>query len=393
MRPTARGLGVLVAAPVLAVVARLFGQPELAVAAVAAAALLLVAVLGAAVVPLRLEVERSPRPARLPAGDPCRVHLRVRNVGTRPSPVATLRDDVGRFGTATLELAPMPRGSTREAAYSLPTSVRGVHPLGPVSATARDPFGLVVVRRELPGRTAVVVLPRTHPLAPLPPARGDERESGVRALATGSTVDEELASLRPYEPGDDVRRIHWRTTARTGEPVVRQFDEPLQRRTTVLLDTRPSAHDDASFERSVSAAASVVALAATRGELVRLVTTGGVDTRLVAAASEGDELLDRLAAVGPDPTGSLPAALALLAAPPRPARLVTCSGSPSPEELRGLVGATRQVSVHVLVLTGGAAAELEDPGPLVVRWTDRPGSDDLTGAWSDAVAPARVAAR
>jgi uncharacterized protein (DUF58 family) len=294
--------------------------------------------------------------------------------------VVTLRDDVGRFGTATLELGPLPRGVQRDAAYAFPTDVRGVHPVGPISIEARDPFGLAARRRHLVGRTAVVVLPRTYPLAPLPPARGEEREAAHRALATGSTVDEELAALRPYEPGDDVRRIHWRTTARTGEPVVRQFDEPWQRRTTVLVDTRPTAHDPASFERAVSAAASVVALAAGRGELVRIVTTGGVDTGLVAAAADGDDLFDRLADLRVDGSGSLTAALARLAAPPRPSRLVTCTGGPPDAELTGLAEATRHVPVHVLVLTLAGAGPVP-PGPLPVRWTGEPDRPGLSEVW------------
>ena len=81
-------------------------------------------------------------------------------------------------------------------------------------------------------------------------------------MTSSSTVDEEFASLREYVSGDDFRRIHWPSTARLGTPVVRQFDVPWQRRTTVLVDLRAAAHDDRSFERAVTAAASVVELAA-----------------------------------------------------------------------------------------------------------------------------------
>ena len=134
----------------------------------------------------------------------------------------------------------------------------------------------------------------------MPPAPGDEPEHGTHALTSASTVDEEFAALRDYVPGDDVRRIHWRSTARRGNPVVRQFDVPWQRRTTVLLDLR-AGPSEAAFERAVSAAASVVELVSRRDELVRLVTTAGEDSGFVPAAEHLDELLDRLAVVLPLP--------------------------------------------------------------------------------------------
>lgn len=390
MRPTTRGLIVAVAVPVLGLAGWLLGQPELSVGAAAAGSLLVLAVVHQAATPLALEVGRVPRPARLAAGAPCRVDLRVRNAGTRRSPVVELRDDVGAFGTATLDLAPLPAGATRQAAYAFPTDRRGVHPVGPLSATTSDPFGLVRTTKVLPGRTAVVVLPRSHRLDPLPPGRGDERDSGARALATGSTVDEELAALRPYVAGDDVRRIHWRTSARTGEPVVRQFDEPWQRRTTVLLDTRPSAHDEDSFERAVSAAASVVELATAGAELVRLVTTAGVDTGFVDGHG-ADDLLDRLAAVALDGRGSLTAAVSRLAGPLAPGRVVTCSGALGADEQRGLDAATRRAGVHVVVLCrSGAAAE--PTGAPVVLWDGSRATPGLTSAWSRAVAQMAVPA-
>lgn len=388
MRPTARGLIVAIAVPVLGAAAWLLGQPELSVAAAGGATLLVVGAVVQVANPLTLEVARVPRPGRLGAGTPCRVELRVRNVGRRRSPVVELRDDVGEFGTATLDVAPLPSGATRRAAYAFPTETRGVHPIGPLTASTSDPFGLLRTTRVLPGRTAVVVLPRTYRLEPLPPGRGDERESGARPLATGSTVDEELASLRPYVAGDDVRRIHWRTSARIGEPVVRQFDEPRQRRTTILLDSRPSAHDDPSFERAVSVAASVVELAAGGHELVRLVTTAGVDTGFVGTDG-ADDLLDRLAAVALDGRGSLTAAVSRLAGPVAPGRIVTCSGALGAEEQRGLDAVSRRAGVHVVVLCRSGATAAPTAAPVVL-WDGTGGGDGLRSTWARAVSEAAV---
>jgi len=382
VRPTRNGVIVLAMAPALGILAWLFGQPELAVLAAAAAAAVMAAAIAVRFVPMRIEVNRSIRPARLPVGEPCQVVLRVRNTAPVRSPVLALHDDVGRFGHASLQLAPLAAGATRDAAYVFPTHRRGLHPVGPLTVDIEDPFGLVRSTTVQPGTQTVIVLPRTWTLAPLPPAPGDEPERGVRALASNSTVDEEFAALRPYSPGDDIRRIHWRTTARLGTPVVRQFDQPWQLRTTVALDIRRTAHDGRTFERTVSAAASVVSMAAARNELVRLVTSGGDDSGFVPARDRVDELMDRLAEVGPDSRGSLTGTVAHLARRPT-GRLVTCVGNLEASEHGGLVRGARLFGLHVLVVTGRLVASDAPGGPAVVVWGD---DDDLTRAWQEGLA-------
>ena len=381
MRPTRTGVVVAIVTPALAVLGWLFGQPELAVIAAAGGCVLGVAALAVRFAPLRLELRRSIRPSRLPVGEPCQIVLRVRNVASLRSPVLALRDDVGRFGEASLQLAPLPAGATRDATYSFPTHHRGLHPVGPLTVDVEDPFGLWRASHPQPGVQTVIVLPRTWKLSPLPPAPGDEPERGVRALASNSTVDEEFAALRPYAPGDDIRRIHWRTTARLGTPVVRQFDQPWQLRTTVLLDVRRGAHDDASFERAVSAAASVVVMAARRQELVRLVTTAGDDSGFVPAGDRVDQLMDRLAEVGVDSRGSLTGTVAHLARRPT-GRLVTCVGNLEASEHGGLVDGSRRFGLHVLVVTGRLVTSETVIGPPVVLWD---GTTDLATAWAGTV--------
>jgi uncharacterized protein (DUF58 family) len=392
LRPTRHGTAVLLACPLLALVAWLLGQPELAVIGAAGLVALGAAAVRLAARPPVLDVRRTAHPPRVGRGDPCRIVLQVRNTSTRRSPVVTLRDDVGRFGSTSLELAPVPGGATREAVYAFPTEIRGIHPVGPLSATAADPFGLVRRTRVLGGAGTVVVRPQVHPLVPLPPTPGEEPEAGVRSLTTSSTVDEEFASLRPYGPGDDIRRIHWRSTARTGVPVVRQFDRPWQHRTVVLLDVRRSAHPDPdAFERAVSAAASVVALAADQGELVRLVTTGGVDSGMVAATSHLEDLLDALAGTTVDARGSLTGTLAHLARSAS-GRLVSCTGTIGGDEHTALSSGGRRFGLHVHVACGPTGPPPADD-TVVVRWDGTAGTGDLAIAWAAAVSAPVGAAR
>ena len=390
MRLTRAGVVAMAAVPTLAVLAWAFGQPELAIAAAALVAALAVAALVVRRTRPELDLRREIRPSRVAVGEPCQVHLAVRNVGAVRSGVMGLRDDVGRFGVATLHLAPLPVGATRDAAYTFPTHRRGLHTVGPLTIEVEDPFGLLRSRRTLDDTRRVIVLPRTWPLAPLPPAPGDEPEHGTRVLTSTSTVDEEFATMRPYTVGDDIRRIHWRTTARVGQPVVRQYDQPWQRRTTVLLDVRRPGHaspavdgatddpDGGAFERAVSVAASVLRHAAERHEIVRLVLTDGTDSGFVSADERVEELLDRLAAVGPDPDASLTAALAHLRTRPT-GRLVTCVGHLEQGELDGWDRGARGFGLRVLVGTD-ARPTAPVPGAVNVHWD---GSRPLTDAWVD----------
>ena len=161
--------------------------------------------------------------------------------------------------------------------YRVPTNRRGRYSLGPISLTVTDPFGLA--RRSWPAGAAdeVTICPRVHELRPPPGAPGRLRSASPFAVRFHApAVDgEEFLTLREYEVGDDLRRIHWRSTARTGELIVREDEAQWQPRAVVLLDTRPSAHDEASFEAAVEAAASVVARLARSVLPVEVLTTDG----------------------------------------------------------------------------------------------------------------------
>ncbi|MHB1138256.1 MAG: DUF58 domain-containing protein [Microthrixaceae bacterium] len=388
---TRRGVLLLVAVPPLALLAWVFGLPEAAVLSVAA----LVVVVGAWTwVTVRrplLEIRRAARPVRCTVGDLCRIQLDTRNRDRRRSPVVLLRDEVGRHGAAELHLGPLDPGARVVATYTLPTDRRGLQRVGPLRTTVEDPFGLARRTRVIGEHLTVIVLPRTWALAPLPPAPGDEPEDGITAVASLSTVDEEFSTLRAYVAGDDIRRIHWPTTARTGSPVVREFDLPWQHRTTIVMDLCPTAHDERSFERLVSVAASVVELSARGDELVRLVSTGPeTATGFVSAVQHRDALLDGLAAVAPDDRltpGSVVETVRHLAATAS-GRLVVCTGRLDPVELADLDRVAARFGVAVIVSTFGRRGDDGTTRARQVRWDGR---DALDVAWSAQLAGATVA--
>ena len=101
--------------------------------------------------------------------------------------------------------------------------------------------------------------------------------------------------------GDDLRRVHWPSSARHDELLVRQDELPWQGRTTVLLDVRKAAHSGDSLEVAVSAAASIVAATARRNDLVRLVTTDGTDSGFAPGSDHVEAIMEHLAVVPPRP--------------------------------------------------------------------------------------------
>src|SRR5205807_10485950 len=109
-----------------------------------------------------------------------RVELELANRGSRPTPVVTIRDpfDRGRRQARFL-LPPLRRNEAARAAYRLPTDRRGVFPIGPLSATVSDPFGLAEVRRRVAPETELTVYPRVDPIVALPQTLGHDLHAGA----------------------------------------------------------------------------------------------------------------------------------------------------------------------------------------------------------------------
>jgi hypothetical protein len=171
-------------------------------------------------------------------------------------------------------------GWRRHATYQVRSDVRGRFEIGPMSVRVSDPFGLVELGRSFRSTSTLTVTPRTVPLPPIPlggawTGSGDNRP---RAFAIGSAED---VTVREYRRGDDLRRVHWRSSARVGELMVRREEQPWQSRATLFVDNRMSAHQGqgiaSSLEAAVSAAASIAVHLGQRGFTVRLVTSSGDD--------------------------------------------------------------------------------------------------------------------
>jgi uncharacterized protein (DUF58 family) len=293
---TRRGWTLAGAGAGLIVGSRLLGASALAGLGVGAALLLLFALAWTATRHVTLDLRRSLRPARLHVGSEGRIVLSGRAVGRTPLVTLTDAFDDGRRA-ARFVLSPQPAGAPVQAVYRVPTNRRGRYTVGPLVASAGDPLGLARRAVTLAGINDLVVCPRVHDVLPPRPGGGGEpaaHDDGPRSPALEPLG--EFLALRDYEPGDDPRRVHWRSTARSGELVVRQDEAAAPGRIAVLLDNRAHVHDDASFEAAVEAVASIaVSLQRHRRPVEVLTTTGGVLARPGLGATS--LLLDTLAVV------------------------------------------------------------------------------------------------
>lgn len=284
-----------------AVTGRLFGVTELYVLAAVAGALVVVALVWVRRPVPRLTVERRVSPQQLSAGGLGRVEISITNHGPRRlGPIAIIDPVEGTIG-ARMAVGPLAIRSRQEIGYRLPPLRRGQLHVGPLTTEVLDPFGLA--RRRLPGvpERAITVLPAIDP-APALPLGGGRHEplAGLsRRVASASGV-EDLVTLRPYVVGDDLRRVHWPSTAHADELQVRRDEERWQGHLAVLLDTRSGVLTEAAFERAVSAAAGIIDAVAASGDRIRFATTSGADSGMVDAVRAGHGLLEDLALVRQD---------------------------------------------------------------------------------------------
>jgi uncharacterized protein (DUF58 family) len=164
-----------------------------------------------------------------------------------------------------------------------------------------DPLGLVHALKTLRHAQSLLVLPKRYPM-PRIALPGDRRhQPGGVALASSVGESEEFAALRDYRPGDPMRRIHWRSWARVGRPVVREYQDEFFVRQALVLDTFTSAGSDRAFEDAVSVTASIAVAMETQESLIDLMFVGPEAYCFTAGRGLGhaSQLLEVLACVAP----------------------------------------------------------------------------------------------
>jgi uncharacterized protein (DUF58 family) len=401
---TRRGWTIVGAAVGLLVGGRVLGADELSVIGLAGLALVVLSVVWVVVARPRLTVVRRSDPSRLHVNDLARADLDCTPTGAHTTALLELAESIdGGAMRARFLLAPIPPGHTVTPAYRIPTDHRGALALGPTRAAVTDPLGLARRGHVVAPREVVLVRPRVHEI--VPPVLGAGRrlahddDRSPRAAATDATG--EFLAVRPYETGDDPRRVHWRSSARSDDLMVRQFEAPRRGATLVILDTRarPDVTADGGdadrptvdlgFERAVEAAASIVTCLQRRRRPVECCTSAG--TRLTRGATDtGPTVLDRLATVvagDPDDLGAVLAGLRR-----RPPELVVYVTSGLDDRAVDALRACQPRSTVLVVSTGGdlvprglrVVDARVDPFPDAWRAANTRTRATTTSAWTSA---------
>ena len=299
---TARGRMFLAAGVVVALVGLGAGQRGLLSVGLALILLPSLSGLAAGRARYRIRCDRQIAPSRVVAGQTASVTVRLENVSRLPTGLLLAEDTVpySLGSRPRFVLDRVEQGGVRELTYPLRPGARGRYQIGPFRVRIADVFGLVELRRSFAARSALVVTPRVIALPSTLPPGTWLRDGDARSHATAAAAGADDVVPRPYRSGDELRRVHWRSTARYGELMVRREEQHWRNRAVLLLDTRSGAHAgqgaESSFEFAVSAAASIGVRLVGEGIGGQFVTDEGA---VSAPGRFEDVLLDTLAVIKP----------------------------------------------------------------------------------------------
>lgn len=167
-----------------------------------------------------------------------------------------------------------------------------------------EPFGLIRNLTKIPSSQSLVILPKRYHLPDfIIPGRQRYQQGGL-ALASSVGESEEFVSLREYRPGDPIRRIHWRSWARTGTPVVKEYQDEFFVRHALILDTYTSNDHEDVFEEAVSVAASFACTLQKQDSILDLMFVGSKAFHMTSGRgiANTERVLEVLASVTPSPS-------------------------------------------------------------------------------------------
>ncbi|HLH81642.1 MAG TPA: DUF58 domain-containing protein [Trebonia sp.] len=403
---TVRGRSFVAAGAAAALCGVFIPEPDLLRIGVLLMALPLLSAFGSSRARYRLSCARRVTPARLPAGQSAELAIRLSNVSRLRTGLLLAED------TVPYELGSRPRfvldgigaGGSREFRYRVGSGTRGKYTIGPLQVRVADSFGLVSITRSFTSVSTLTVTPRIIPLS-RPLLDGNwlgDGEHGRRSIAASGEDD---VAPRAYRTGDGMHRVHWRSTARHGELMVRREEQHWRNTASLFLDTRRGAYTGPLFELAVTAAASIGVHMAGEGFEARLVTDTG---EVPPQGTFRDTLLDTLAVIRPSRHSGMSAGIDALTT--GGGQIVAVLGLLGAGEARLLAAARRGTAPGLALLVvpapaapadgwagwagqGGAAAEIlagagwrvaavPDAARLAAAWQElhRGGAAALTGA-------------
>jgi uncharacterized protein (DUF58 family) len=351
---TGRAIGLLVTVPVLAALSWLLGYPVLAVVALSFLIVLALAAVTVARPPTSV-IDRNVDPLKVTRGQPATVVLTHRNRSPLPSAPIDATDAIGHLSIDVTIPVTRPRGSS-EASYRFVTSRRGYLPIGPAVVTRRDPWGIFRRSRQVGGQAEISVYPRIVSIPAPDIVSRLSRDAGAADVAAGS---DRFHTLREYVVGDELRKVHWPSSAKTGTLVVKQMVDSPQPRILLFCDCDVGSYaDPADFESAIDATASLANAIVATGVPTTVVVGQSHQSNEVTRTDDIARLLENLLTVESEPKPAAAQWLRAVAIRSRATALVVVTGSENNliASMSGLRSTFNQTAVYRL----GARSEVID---------------------------------
>lgn len=346
---TPLGWLVIVVAAVCVTLSIVFGWQEFTfVATVLLAALVVSAFFLMGRASYGVHIELNPR--RVVVGDRAMGRMLVTNDGARRLPPNRMELPVGE-GLAEFQLPAMTPQQEHEELFAVPTHRRAVIVAGPAESVRGDQLGLLRRSQKWADAVELFVHPRTVPLQPSAAGLVRDLEGQVSNKITSNDIA--FHALRPYVPGDDRRNVHWRTSARIGQLMVRQFQETRRSQLTMVHASRADLYaSEEEFELAVSVTTSIAARVIADETQMNIVSEAGVWRTPTVTA-----MLDSSCRIEPETRGTFPTlrdfARERTRRLPSPSVVITVGGSgmgvPELRSIQSLFGQdTHQVGIRVV---------------------------------------------
>lgn len=380
---TDRGWAAFGVGAALAVLWVLLGEIELLAGAVVVLTALATAVGITRFSSPQVNVIRRLSPSLVHEGDRAAVDAVITNRGRRTLTNVAFVDEVGALGRAVFEAGTIRPDETGDAEYQILCRPRGVYPVGPVTATVTDPLRLSKTTSQIPAIDRLIVYPEVEDLVGFPMTRGRDPAMQASRPEFSQRGGEDFYTLREYVVGDDLRRVHWPSSAKKDELMIRQLETPWQSRALVILDIRQSAYEsEECFEKSVRGAASIIRHLAREGFDADL-WAGGVGATPI---SQYSAVMEKLAIVEREGRVDIRAVASRLKAVGRGGALVLVTGIPDSDllEVQRLMSREYRTTVVMSASETSSSGEIafQRAGAVTINVTP---SESWAEAWAKVV--------
>ena len=309
----------------------------------------------------QFSIVRRINPSLVYEGDQAIVEAQVTNQGRFRVQNPTVEDEVGGLGSARFHASKIRARESVVANYQIICRPRGIYPVGPAQIVLHDPLRFARRRSVVGTADRLIVYPEVEKLTGFPVVRGRDPAVHASRPEFSHRGGEDFFTIREYRTGDDLRRVHWPTSAKRDQLMIRQLETPWQSQALVMLDIRSSPYaSPAAFEKAVKGAASVATHLYASG-FETSVWTGAVSLK---AGEPYSKIMETLAVVRPVAAFDMVGAASRLQKSGRGGALILVTGAPDEDILAAhrLLSRDYPSTIALTVSSGEGSNNLQSLG-------------------------------